>query len=263
MVKNEKSLNEKLRNQQMKNNEVCKKAEKMKQDLSITRDLMEAQQQNLFNRGDFKNFQKCNFCDKTFMNQSFLTSHLQRRHKKEINPSKKTELNNGIRPVADEIIKKISDCTNDTTFLEDVNENIFQTHSVNQKNDAVLVHEPKPYILIPETNERTRAKQKKKCKSLPNLTEFTHKGEDKNNNSYFHRSVMQRKSVMQKMSKRISSFRKKVYGSLQNLKQKSKEEQRIKNNPKTGRTKLVDSVDLAMNQAPNTPDLILIRFVNE
>ena len=62
MEKNEKSLHEKLRNQQVKNNEVCKKAEKMKQDLSITRDLMEAQQLNLFSSSDFKNFQKCNFC---------------------------------------------------------------------------------------------------------------------------------------------------------------------------------------------------------
>ena len=38
------------------------------------------QQECLFRHQDFQQFQKCSFCDKIFVNNSFLTSHVARRH---------------------------------------------------------------------------------------------------------------------------------------------------------------------------------------
>ena len=42
--------------------------------------MLTAQQECLLKGTDLKDFQKCSFCPKTFINQSFLTSHLARRH---------------------------------------------------------------------------------------------------------------------------------------------------------------------------------------
>ena len=42
--------------------------------------MLTAQQECLLKGTDLRDFQKCSFCPKTFINQSFLTSHLARRH---------------------------------------------------------------------------------------------------------------------------------------------------------------------------------------
>ena len=42
--------------------------------------MLTAQQECIFKGTNLKDFQKCSFCPKTFINQSFLTSHLARRH---------------------------------------------------------------------------------------------------------------------------------------------------------------------------------------
>ena len=44
------------------------------------RKMLTAQQECIFKRTNLRDFQKCSFCPKTFINQSFLTSHLARRH---------------------------------------------------------------------------------------------------------------------------------------------------------------------------------------
>ena len=44
------------------------------------RKMLTAQQECMFKGTNLKDFQKCSFCPKTFINQSFLTSHLARRH---------------------------------------------------------------------------------------------------------------------------------------------------------------------------------------
>ena len=44
------------------------------------RKMLTAQQECLFKGTNLRDFQKCSFCPKTFINQSFLTSHLARRH---------------------------------------------------------------------------------------------------------------------------------------------------------------------------------------
>ena len=44
------------------------------------RKMLTAQQECIFKGTNLKDFQKCSFCPKTFINQSFLTSHLARRH---------------------------------------------------------------------------------------------------------------------------------------------------------------------------------------
>ena len=42
------------------------------------------QQECLFRHQDFQQFQKCSFCDKIFVNNSFLSSHLARRHPEQV-----------------------------------------------------------------------------------------------------------------------------------------------------------------------------------
>ena len=44
------------------------------------RKMLTAQQECIFKGTNLRDFQKCSFCPKTFINQSFLTSHLARRH---------------------------------------------------------------------------------------------------------------------------------------------------------------------------------------
>ena len=46
--------------------------------------MLAAQQECLYKGTDPKEFQKCIFCTKTFVNQSFLLSHINRRHKEEM-----------------------------------------------------------------------------------------------------------------------------------------------------------------------------------
>jgi len=48
------------------------------------RKMLAAQQECLYKGTDPKEFQKCIFCTKTFVNQSFLLSHINRRHKEEM-----------------------------------------------------------------------------------------------------------------------------------------------------------------------------------
>ena len=42
------------------------------------------QQECLFRHQDFQQFPKCSFCDKIFVNSSFLTSHVARRHPEQV-----------------------------------------------------------------------------------------------------------------------------------------------------------------------------------
>ena len=59
---------------------------------------------------DFKEFKKCNFCPKTFVNDSFLDSHIKRRHPKEVN--------NYILPSNNDFNSSMTEHDNDTAIVE-------------------------------------------------------------------------------------------------------------------------------------------------
>ena len=53
----------------------------LRKEMKKRRKMLTAQQECIFKGTDLREFQKCSHCPKTFVNQSFLTSHLARRHR--------------------------------------------------------------------------------------------------------------------------------------------------------------------------------------
>ena len=53
------------------------------------------QQECLFRHQDLQQFQKCSFCDKIFVNRSFLTSHVARRHPEQVQSEDKVTEHSG------------------------------------------------------------------------------------------------------------------------------------------------------------------------
>ena len=218
----EKQLRDEVRQLSVKNNEKSTKAHSLKQELII-----EAQQHFLFNNSDFQDFQKCFLCSKTFMNQSYLVAHINRRHKKEI-PGKsitKAELklileSETRQTVLDRNYSKKTESSNILTedkgsiLLEDMNQN------------RVKVNESKGMLEAKITGTCSMT-QNKHWRSLPNIPDFKTIEYDRKS-SPFHRTGLHRKSVRGRMGKRLSSIRKKVYSSLQNIRHKTKEDQRSK-----------------------------------
>merc|ERR1711915_262630 len=68
---NEEDLRNTLRKVSQDNMENSLKINKLNENLKIGKEIIEVQQDCLFNKSDFKEFQKCCFCEKIFVNQSF------------------------------------------------------------------------------------------------------------------------------------------------------------------------------------------------
>ena len=71
--------------------------------------MLEAQQECMFKGADLREFQKCTHCAKTFINQSFLSSHLARRHGQVVRPVEGQrevglELKELVRSVKEELV---------------------------------------------------------------------------------------------------------------------------------------------------------------
>ena len=54
------------------------------------KEIITLQQQCIFTGSSLQQFQKCLYCEKIFINESYLNSHLLRRHKNEREKSEKT-----------------------------------------------------------------------------------------------------------------------------------------------------------------------------
>ena len=57
--------------------------------------IIAVQQDCLFRHRDFQQFQKCSFCDKIFVNSSFLSSHVARRHPEQVRGDDEVTEHNG------------------------------------------------------------------------------------------------------------------------------------------------------------------------
>ena len=91
---------------------------------------------------DFKDFQKCLLCPKTFVNESFLFSHLNRRHKTEIHSNKITStiLNNYLSSPNDAVMNQLNETNNDEikNILRDIQSQL-QFHPKQSENNESLV----------------------------------------------------------------------------------------------------------------------------
>ena len=64
----------------------------LQRDLVKCKEIITLQQQCIFTGSSLQQFQKCLYCEKIFINESYLNSHLLRRHKNELKKSKNTSL---------------------------------------------------------------------------------------------------------------------------------------------------------------------------
>ena len=63
----------------------------LRKEVKKSRKLLAVQQESLFKGTDIKEFQKCLLCSKTFINESFLVSHMNRRHKSDMKQDEMTK----------------------------------------------------------------------------------------------------------------------------------------------------------------------------
>merc|ERR1712106_927281 len=95
--------------------------------------------------------------------------------------------------------------------------------------------------------------QVKHARSLPNISELSTVQTWQSKNP-FMRSEIRRKSVKRQMSKRLSSIRKKVYSSLQNIRHKTREDTEEDNG--TEKVKMEYSKASLQGKVSATPDLL-------
>ena len=85
----------------------------LRKEVKKSRKMLAVQQESLFKGTDFKEFQKCLLCPKTFINESFLLSHMNRRHKTEMRE-------NGLSPsVFSEMMKDTNNVSTTTATNND------------------------------------------------------------------------------------------------------------------------------------------------
>ena len=53
----------------------------LKKEAKNRKKMLAVQQKSMFEDKDFRDFRKCSLCPKVFVNESFLSSHMRRRHK--------------------------------------------------------------------------------------------------------------------------------------------------------------------------------------
>lgn len=163
----------------------------------------------------FMQYNKCNYCDKVFLNQLYLKSHISRRHGDVVEPPQKDKQENTINNENTKLSAEVTELRNKIKEMEQIIAN-----TSNQLNNRINMNEAKAAAPVHEEKNYNNPVHDTK-KNMKDAEVST------NNEEYFLNKLEEwKKEEHENYNKEMNKLRNQIMETINNIKEKEKDEKK-------------------------------------